>query len=117
MAGRGAGGAKIPDPTGEIDTDESTRPETAAVWEERRRDPYQLGRLSQGVEVERTAAPKNNPHPGQRGIAIDSPYSEPFIHDLKSTLPDWGRTWNGETWVVDDCFAAVAGDLCREYFG
>jgi hypothetical protein len=110
----------IPDPAGEGDTSGSTRPEAAqseAVWEERPRDPYRLGRLPQGVEVKRTAAPKDNPHPGQRGLAIDTPYSEAFIHDLKSTLPDWGRIWNGEAWVVDDVFAGYVGEMCRDHFG
>ena len=107
---------QIPDRTDEEPTAEETRPEKADVWEERPRDPYRLGRLPEGVETTRTAAPKDNPHPGKRGIEIDSPYSEGFVHDLK-VLPEWGRTWNGEAWVVDDCFAAFVGDLCRHYFG
>lgn len=103
-------------PGAEPDTEAEHSPETADVWEERPRDPYRLGRLPETVETTRTAAPKDNPHEGQRGIEIDSPYSEDFVHDLK-VLPEWARTWNGEAWVVDDCFAAFAGDLCREYFG
>lgn len=85
----------------------------------RRRDPYEIGALPAGVQTRRTTAPKDNPHPGKRGIALDTPYSEPFIHELKTALPSWGRAWRGseEVWVVDDCFAAFVGDLCRNHFG
>ncbi|MCS4048182.1 hypothetical protein GGQ04_003341 [Salinibacter ruber] len=103
-------------PDAEPGTAGDSPPRAADVWEERPRDPYRLGRLPDTVETTRTDAPTDNPHPGKRGIAIDSPYSEGFVHDLK-VLPEWARTWNGEAWVVDDCFAAFAGDLCRHYFG
>jgi len=103
-------------PSDETPTEAEHSPETADVWDERPRDPYRLGRLPPTVETTRTAAPTDNPHPGQRGIAIDSPYSAEFVHDLK-VLPEWARTWNGDAWVVDDRFAAFAGDLCRHYFG
>jgi hypothetical protein len=103
-------------PTPEPDTAGDSPPRAADLWDERPRDPYRLGRLPDTVETTRTDAPKDNPHPGQRGIAIDSPYSADFVHDLK-VLPEWARTWNGDAWVVDDCFAAFAGDLCRHYFG
>ncbi|MCS3856537.1 hypothetical protein GGP78_003241 [Salinibacter ruber] len=103
-------------PNAEPGTAADSPPRAADVWEERSRDPYRLGRLPDTVETTRTDAPKDNPHPGQRGIAIDSPYSADFVHDLK-VLPEWARTWNGDAWVVDDCFAAFAGDLCRHYFG
>lgn len=103
-------------PSAETPTAGDSPPRAADVWEGRPRDPYRLGRLPKTVETTRTAAPKDNPHDGQRGIAIDSPYSEDFVHDLK-VLPEWARTWNGDAWVVDDCFAAFAGDLCRHYFG
>jgi hypothetical protein len=103
-------------PSDETPTEAEHSPETADVWDERPRDPYRLGRLPDAVETTRTAAPKDNPHEGQRGIEIDTPYSENFVHDLK-VLPEWARTWNGEAWVVDDCFAALAGDLCRDHFG
>jgi len=103
-------------PDAEPGTEAEYIPETADLWDERPRDPYRLGRLPDTVETTRTDAPTDNPHPGKRGIAIDSPYSAEFVHDLK-VLPEWARTWNGEEWVVDDCFAALAGDLCRHYFG
>jgi len=103
-------------PNPEPGTAGDSPPRAADLWEERPRDPYRLGRLPDTVETTRTDAPKDNPHPGQRGIAIDSPYSAEFVHDLK-VLPEWARTWNGDAWVVDDCFAAFAGDLCRHYFG
>jgi len=107
-------------PEGEPTPEDNAPPRAAGVWEGRPRDPYRLGRLPDTVETARTAAPTGNPHEGtpsgQRGIVIDSPYSEGFVYDLK-TLPQWARTWNGDAWIVDDCFAAFAGDLCRRYFG
>lgn len=102
-------------PSAEEPTTGNSPPRAAEMWDERPRDPYRLGRLPDTVETTRTEAPKDNPHDGQRGIEIDSPYSEDFVRDLK-VLPEWGRTWNGEAWVVDDCFAAFVGDLCRHYF-
>jgi hypothetical protein len=68
------------------------------------------------VETSRTDAHTENPHPRNRGILVYSLHSKDFVHDLK-VLPEWARTWNGDAWVVDDCFAAFAGDLCRHYFG
>jgi hypothetical protein len=102
---------QIPDPP----ESEGAAPETANLWDERSRDPYRSGRLPSGVGTTRTDAPTDNLHPGKRGIEIDSPYSEEFVHDLK-VLPEWARTWNGDAWVVDDTFARFVGDLCRDYF-
>lgn len=90
---------------------------SGSVWRDRDRDPYRVGRLPSSVEVWRVTAPKEPRATSERGIAIDSPYSEAFIQDLK-VLPEWGREWRGseKVWVVDDCFAAFAGDLLRSHF-
>jgi hypothetical protein len=94
------------------------RPETDNIWQDRPEDPQRLGRLPPAVEATRTTAPTGTLHPGKRGIAIKTPWSKPFVDDLK-TLPLWGRKWKEKkgVWIIDDCFAAFVGDLCRYYFG
>jgi hypothetical protein len=47
---------------------------------------------------------------------VDTPYSEPFVHDLR-TIPEWGRSWDGDTWIVDVIFAEHLGAIAREHFG
>lgn len=69
------------------------------------------------VAVTRTEAPREAPDEEPRGFAVRAPYDETFIHDLKTTLPEWGRTWNGSAWIVDDIFAEYLVEMLWHHYG
>lgn len=79
-------------------------------------ETYSTGRLPDAVQTAPAPAPADSPHSSPRGIEVDTPYSEPFVHDLK-TIPEWGRSWDGDTWIVDVIFAEHFGAIAREHFG
>lgn len=69
------------------------------------------------VNTYRTHAPKSNPHPDPRGVAIDAPYDETFIYQLKQ-LPDWCYEWRGreKVWVVDAAVWPWVKTLLKEHY-
>jgi hypothetical protein len=82
--------------------------------------PYDFGPLPELVDTWRTEAPTPcESSPVGRGIALNTPYDEAFIQDLKSTLPGWVREWRGEenVWVVDDMVGGLVGEILRAHFG
>lgn len=56
---------------------------------------------------------------GYPGIALDLPYDESFINDLKSTLRGWVREWRSQegVWVVDLPFYEYALDMIEHHYG
>lgn len=64
-----------------------------------------------------TDAPTENPHKGQRGMAIDGPYNREFQGRLKQ-LPDWTWEWrpDEEVWVVDLMVWEWVKELLKEEF-
>jgi len=56
---------------------------------------------------------------GYPGIALDLPYDENFIHDLKSTLRGWVREWRSQegVWVVDLPFYEYALEMIEHHYG
>lgn len=82
-------------------------------------NPYDLGSVPEAVDTWRTEAPTPcRASPVGRGIALDAPFDESFINDLKSSLPTWCRKWRPEekVWVVDDMVASFVGALLRCHF-
>jgi len=81
---------------------------------------YDLGSLPRPVDTWPAEAPTPcQADPRGRGIALDTPYDEEFIRDLKSTIPEWALEWRdrGGVWVVDDMLASLVGDMLRSHFG
>jgi len=81
---------------------------------------YDLGSLPRPVDTWPAEAPTPcQADPCGRGIALDTPYDEGFIRDLKSTIPEWALEWrDGDgVWVVDDMLASLVGDMLRSHFG
>ena len=68
------------------------------------------------VMVTRTEAPMETSDQSLCGLAVRAPYDEAFIHDLKTTLPEWGRTWDGSAWIVDDIFAEYLTEMLWHHY-
>ena len=68
------------------------------------------------VMMTRAESPQESPGQSLRGLGVHAPYNEAFIHDFKTTLPEWGRTWDGSAWIVDDIFAEYLTEMLWHHY-